>query len=65
MTVISIVIGALSTVTKGIVKIFEDLEMSGNNPKHSITEIGQNTGKCPGDLRRLVVTQTPVKGHQR
>ena len=26
-----------------------------------IVKIGQNTEKSPGDLRRLVVTQTPVK----
>ena len=27
--------------------------------------IGQNTEKSPGDLRRLAVTETPVKSHQR
>ena len=26
--------------------------------------IGKNTEKSPGDLRRLAVTQTPVKDHQ-
>ena len=31
---------------------------------YSIVKIGQNTEKSPGDLRRLVVTQTPVKDHQ-
>ena len=36
----------------------------GDRPKYSIVEIGQNTKKSPGDLRRLVVTQTPVKNHQ-
>ena len=30
----------------------------------SIVEIGQNTEKSPGDLRRLAVTQTPVENHQ-
>ena len=25
---------------------------------------GQNPETCPGDLRRLAVTQTPVKNHQ-
>ena len=30
---------------------------------YSIVEICQNT-KSPGDQRRLVVTQIPVKGHQ-
>ena len=37
---------------------------SGENLNYSIAEIGQNTNKSPGDLRRLVVTQTPVKDHQ-
>ena len=32
---------------------------------YCIIEIGQNTEKSPGDLRRLAVTQTPVKDHQR
>ena len=27
-------------------------------------ENGQNTEKSPGDLRRLAVTQNPVKDHQ-
>ena len=27
-------------------------------------KIGRNTEKSPGDLRRLAVTQTPVKDHQ-
>ena len=30
----------------------------------SITENGKNTEKSPGDLRRLAVTQTPMKNHQ-
>ena len=37
---------------------------SGNHPNYSIIEIGQNTEKSPGDLRRLAVIQTPVKDHQ-
>ena len=37
---------------------------SGDNPNYSIVEIGQTTEESPGDLRRLVVTQTPVKDHQ-
>ena len=35
--------------------------MSGDRPSYFITEIDQNTEKSPGDLRRLVVTRTPVK----
>ena len=38
--------------------------MSGDHPNYSIIENGQNTEKSPGDLRRLAVTQTPVKDHQ-
>ena len=33
-------------------------------PNDSIAEDGQNTEMSPGDLRRLAVTQTPVKNHQ-
>ena len=32
---------------------------SRDHPDYSITKIGQS----PGDLRRLAVTQTPVKNH--
>ena len=35
-----------------------------HHPNYSIVEIGQNTKKSPGDLRRLTVTQTPVEKHQ-
>ena len=31
---------------------------------NSIHDIGHNTEKSPGDLRRLAVTQTPMKDHQ-
>ena len=37
---------------------------SGDHPNYSIVENGQNTEKSPGDLRRLAVTQNPVKDHQ-
>ena len=33
-------------------------------PNDSVTENGQNTEKSLGHLRRLTVTQTPVKNHQ-
>ena len=39
--------------------------MSGDHPNYSITENCQNTEKSPGDLRRLAVSQTPVKDHQK
>ena len=35
------------------------------HPNHtSIVKISQNIEKSPGDLRRLAVTQTPVKDYQ-
>ena len=36
---------------------------SRDHPNDSIIEDSQNTDKSPGDLRRLAVTQTPVKIH--
>ena len=67
VTIIPIVIGAFGTVTKGLLKGLEDLEVgrtSGDHPNYYIIENGQNTEKSPGGLRRLAVTQTPVKNHQ-
>ena len=70
ITVIPIVIGAHGRVTKGLQQGLEDLEIKRNKRtsldhlNYSIVEIGQNTEKSPEDLRRLAVTQTPVKDHQ-
>ena len=63
VTIVPIVIGALGTVTKGLLKGLEDLEIGGrvgDYPNDSIAEDGQNTETSPGDLKRLAVTQTPV-----
>ena len=38
---------------------------SGDHPNNSTIEDGQNLETSPGDLRRLAVTQSPVKDHQR
>ena len=65
--IISIVIGAFGTVTKGIITGTGGLgswRMSGHHQNYDIVENGQNTEKSPGDLRRLDVTQTPVRNHQ-
>ena len=43
---------------------FRSWRPSGDHPNNSIIENDQNTEKSPGDLRRLAVTQTPVKDHQ-
>ena len=37
---------------------------SGDHPNYSIIKIGQNTEESPGDLRRVAVTQTPVRTHR-
>ena len=37
---------------------------SGDHPNNCSIEIGQNTTKSPGDLRRIAVIQTPVKDNQ-
>ena len=59
MTIVSVVIGALRTVTKGLLKGLEDLEIKGQveTTQNYIVENSQNTEKSPGDLR-LAVTQT-------
>ena len=67
-TIIPIVNGAFGTVNKGLI-IKEPGGLgswwtSGDHPNDSIIENGQNTEKSPGDLRRLAVTQTPVKNYQ-
>ena len=36
----------------------------GDHPNCSITKIGQNTEKSPGDLRRFTVIQTPETEYQ-
>ena len=58
MNVILIVIGALGTVTRGLIE-----RMSGNRPKYRFIKINQNTTKSPGNLRRLAVTHIPVRNH--
>ena len=40
------------------------LRTSINYPDYSITKTGQNTEKSPGDVRKLAVTQPPMKDYQ-
>ena len=54
VTVIAVVISTLGTIPKGLVKGLKD-----------IINIGQNTEKSSGGLRKLAVTQTPMGNHQR
>ena len=65
--VILTVIGALGTISKRIVTETGRLgnkRLRGDHLNYSIVEIGQNTEKNLGDLRRLAVTYTPVENHQ-
>ena len=39
----------------------ENKRTNGDHPNNSIIEFGHNTEKSPGNLRRLAVTQTPVR----
>ena len=62
--IVPIVSGALGTVTKGLLKGLEDLEVGGRGRDYLndiIAKNGQNPETSPGDLRRLAVTQTPGK----
>ena len=66
VTIIPIVISVFGTVTRGLQKGLEDLEVGkrdGDHPNYYIVENGQNTEKSHGDLRRLTFTKTPVKDH--
>ena len=67
VAIIPFVIGAFGTVTKGLLKGTWGLgnkRTSGDHPNYYIIENVQNTENGPVDLRRLTVTQTPVKDHQ-
>ena len=44
--------------------VFGSWQPSGDHPNDSIIENSQNTDRSPGYLRRLAVSQTPVKNHQ-
>ena len=66
VTIVPIVIGALGTITKGLLKGLDDLEVGGRVETIQMTALlsSQNPETSPGDLRRLAVIQTPVKNHQ-
>ena len=67
MTVIPLVVGPFGTVPEGLKKRLEELKISKKNRNHqyySIAEKGQNTDKSPGDLRKITITQIPLKDQQ-
>ena len=64
---IPIVIGALGTILKDLVRRtgkFRNKRTNGDYPDYGIIKMSWNTKKTPEDLRRLGVPQTPVKDHQ-
>ena len=67
VTFIPILICALDTFYKRIGKRNKELgnkRTNGDHPNYSIIEIGPNTEKSPGDLRKFFDIQTSVKNHQ-
>ena len=67
VTIVPIVIGAFGTITKGLSKGLEELEVGRRVEtiqNDCIAENGQITETRPEHLRRFAVTQTPVKNHQ-
>ena len=50
-------------IVQGIGRV-ENRWTNRDHQNYSITKIGQNTEKSPGDLRRLAVTQFPTKDYQ-
>ena len=66
VTVMPIVIGALGTIPKDLLKEAKRVRnrrMIGDHLNYGIN-IGQNTEMSPGNLRKLPVTQTQGKDHQ-
>ena len=56
VTVIPVVIGTLGTVLKGLKREAGRVgtqRLKRDHPNYSIVEVGQNTEKSPGSLRRL------------
>ena len=65
--IIPIMIGAFGTVTKGLLGGREDSEAGRRSETIQTTALSRTARilrRVPGDLRRLAVTQTPVKDHQ-
>ena len=64
VTVIPIVTGALGTIPKEVVKELEDFDIRVRVDTIQTTEILRSARIVRKVLRRLAVTQTPVKDHQ-
>ena len=66
VTIVPIVIDAFGSVTKRLLKELEDLEVDGRVETIQTTVLLKTARilRSHGDLRRLAVTQTPMKNHQ-
>ena len=67
VTIVPIVIDMLGTISKGLLKGLEDLEVGGRVETIQTTALLRTARilrRGLEDLRRLAVTQTPVKNHQ-
>ena len=65
--IVPIGVGAFDAVTNGLLKGLEVFKIGGRVEtiqNDSIIENGHYTKKRPRNLKRLAVTQTPVKNHQ-
>ena len=63
VTIIPNVIGAFGTVSKGLLKGLDDLEVGGREETIQTTSL-LRTARILRRVLRLDVTQTPVKNHQ-
>ena len=66
VNVILIVVGAVGTVPNWLGKRTEGIRDLSKNLEHPVkmSYFEEDTLKSPGNLKRLAVTQTPVKDHQ-
>ena len=66
VTIVTIVIGALGTITKGLLKGLEDLEVGGRVEIIQTTALlknGQNPETSPGDLLSLKLQRKTISKH--
>ena len=62
-TTIIIIIHVLKTIPKRLIRALKEIEIGGRAETIQTIKIDQDIEKSPGNLRRLAVTQTPVKDH--
>ena len=67
VTIVPIVIGAFGTITQGLLKGLEDLEVGRRVETIQMTALLRTARilrRVLKTMRRIAVTQTPVKNHQ-